>query len=130
MEQDSQMHKFWMSLPFWWILLTAIYVTLTFLGGRYVAGPLGLFIPIGIWNLFFSFETASGAHPWIITFPLVLVTIFGGEWLLRKWSSPSVVKFILILGILFILTIAVDFAIWGNWQSLEFLRAGGKIKCC
>mgnify|MGYP001610204390 CR=1 FL=1 len=96
----------------------------------YVAGVFGLFVPIGVWNLFFSFETAGGSHPWVITFPLVLLTIFGGEWLIRKLNLSPALKIFVILGILFALTIAVDFVIWGNWQSRELLRAGGKIRCC
>ena len=128
MEQESWIHKFVVTLPFWWIVLTAIYVGLAFfLGGGYVASLLGLFVPIGVWNFFYSLEMAGGNRPWIITFPLVLLTVFGGEWLIRKINLSPALKVFVILGILFALTIAVDFIIWGNWQSLELLKAGGKI---
>ena len=130
MGQATRLYKFLMSLPFWWILLTTIYVVLTFLDGGYFAGLLGLFVPIGVSNFFFSFRTFSGrgSHAWIVVFPLILVTIFCGEWFLRKWRLSPVTKILLILGILFILTVAVDFVIWGSWASLQFLKAGGEIK--
>lgn len=82
---------------------------------------LGLFVPIGFWNFGYSLTQMK----WFITFPLVLVTIFGGEKYLRKMDLSPIVKTIIILGILFILTIVVDFVIWGKWQSLELLKAGG-----
>ena len=122
-----------MSLPFWWLLLTAVYVTLTFLGGGYIAGLLGFFVPIGIWNLFFSIAGPANRlfeHPWIITFPLVLITVSGGEYILRKINSNALIRFLLIFLILFILTIAVDLIIWQDWHSLGFFMAGAKVKCC
>ncbi len=113
-----------MSLPFWWVLLTAIYLILlspfengdgavSFLG--LFVPILGLFVPIGFYNLAFS-------GLWVvIIFPLILLTVFGGERLLRKLNLSPIMKFLAILGILFLLTIAVDVIIWGTWRSLALL---------
>ncbi|MBI2004617.1 hypothetical protein HYS79_00460 [Patescibacteria group bacterium] len=134
MEQESRIYKFFMTLPFWWILLTAIYVGLTFSGWLYAAALLGLFVPIGVWDmLFFRFAISGypvggiGLWDFAIGFVLVLLTIFGGEWLIRKIKLSPAMKIFVILGILFALTIVVDFVLWGNWQTLELLKVGGEI---
>jgi hypothetical protein len=124
MEQKSRMYNFLMSLPFWWILLTIIYIALSFLNPGYITATIGLFVPIGIWNIYFSFTIIKLT----IIFLLVLSVTFGGEWLIRKINMSPIIKIFVILSILFILTIVVDFIIWGGWPSLDLLKAGGKIK--
>lgn len=84
---------------------------------------IGFFVPIGIANASMSFEE----NLWLTTFPLVLLVVFGGEYLLRKVQLNIYLKLLLISLILFFLTIAVDLIIYGKWGSLLFFQQGGNI---
>jgi hypothetical protein len=121
MKEKSRWRRLSVSLPFWWIVLTAVYLpfSFSFIGGGMVlslAGLVGLFVPMGIWN--FSASRENGVQ--FITFPLVLLVVFGGGWILDRQSFSRAAKLFLIAGILLALTLAVDLIIWGKWASLSF----------
>ena len=119
--EQTRTQKILLSLPLWWAGLTVIYICLNFIPGiSALAALLGLFVPIGIWN----FIIASGTTR-LIVLPLVILAVFGGEYVLRKLDLSPLKKFLIVALILFLLTIAVDFIIWGRWQSLFFLMGGG-----
>src|SRR3989344_4753766 len=132
MEQKSQVIK--ASLPFWWILLTVVYLAsfLIFdvfrgLHGFYVEiifkaiTLVGLFVPLGLGNFVASLEGSK----WLIVYPLILGTVFGGEYLLlkatHKWKLSFAIKLFFILVILCVLTFVVDFILWHCWVSFAFL---------
>ncbi len=132
MNKKSWIYKLFGNLPSAWIILTLVYLGMTFLTKKlyvskilgYITGLLGMFVPIGVWNFVFSLEKKN---KWIIVFPLVLLVVFGGEAYIRKFNLSPVKKVLVIFGILFTLTIGVDFIIYGMWQSLTLLLSGGKI---
>jgi hypothetical protein len=116
------------SLPVIWLLTTTLYLTLQAFGVfNWLKGVLGLFVPIGYWNFTFSIHGTDYSLgedfmlPWILAFPLVLVIIFGGEYLLRKKQVRGIKRFFAVFLILLICTALVDFIIWGKWQSIPYM---------
>ncbi len=127
--QENSIKQYLNTLPVFWAVLTAVYTSLTFplidgkmewLGSIY--GIIGLFVPIGLFNFLLSFDE----NKWFITFPLVLLGVFGGEYILRRMSISVFQKACLALALLFILTIAVDLIIYGEWMSLQFIWDSGE----
>ncbi len=115
-----------------WIVLTILYLA-TFIGSgavqnpiRYVSNPvIGLFVPIGPWNFLFSIkpdETVRIHNGWIVVFPLTLVTLFLGDQFAKKRELPCKIRIFYNLGILFLLTLAVDLVLWREWKSLDLVR--------
>jgi len=143
MEQESPSQKVLVNLPSLWLHLTIIYILLNYatglivrisgflgLGILYITRFVGLFVPIGPLSFISSLSNPNPNSlikmPALIIFPLVLVTIFGGEYLLKKLKLPPLVRFLINIFILFMLTIAVDFIIWQHWLSWGILMMGGK----
>lgn len=126
MEQKLRYKGFLISLPFWWVMLTAVYLVLQWSHTDFLtfwSAWVGLFVPLGMFNT----AASLGTHVWPITFSLILIVVFGGEWLLGKRNMSPLIRIFLILVILFSLTIIVDFIIWHTWGSLEYLKNNGKL---
>jgi hypothetical protein len=122
------------NLWFDWVVLTLIYIA-TFTGAgeisnhfRYIFNPLvGLFVPIGPWNLLAIFQTPGPAalaptqHAWIYVLPLLFAVLFFGNWFGKIYISNIYLRIFVNLLILLVLTFWVDLIIWqkwGSWQNL------------
>ncbi|MDO8566560.1 MAG: hypothetical protein Q7R58_00205 [bacterium] len=78
---------------------------------------LGMFVPFGVWNTIMSFSTQG-----LITFPLLVASLFGADNIASNLQITGLVKRQLFnLVWLLLLTLAVDFVIWGKWVSLGLL---------
>ena len=111
-----------------WLSLTVIYLALIFGGifggvtARTLFGFIGLFVPYGFWNglLTISSFRAQFKPLVILTFLISLCCLFFTDFLTRKLGVKSLyAKVFINLVILFILTIIVDYSIWGKWASLD-----------
>lgn len=131
---------FFLSLWFFWFFITLIYL-LTFFTGGWVRGNwnyginniLGFFTPMGFGNLVGSIAqhynphttiesfllTANHNYKWIITFPLLFLTLFIGDKIGKKFIPSPIVRVIYNLTILVFLTMVLDWFIWGHWFSLS-----------
>jgi len=80
-------------------------------------GAVGMFVPFGIWNTLASFSSRG-----LITFPLLIVSLFYADRVAAKILVPDgFVKIVFNLVWLLVLTLAVDYVIYGTWQSLQVL---------
>jgi hypothetical protein len=119
------------TLWFDWLSITALYV-LTFYGSGntasafYVLNPIiGLFVPIGWWNLLAMFQPSSPAtlpatsYAWIYVLPLLFGLFFARRVFDKTCASKFWLRILLNLGLLFLATMCVDFIIWHEWKSWE-----------
>lgn len=126
LEQNGSQNHFMNRLSSFWVALTSVYLIVLYLFKiKSIAAFIGFFVPLGISNVIYSF---SNSYKWLIVFPLVFVTVFGGEKLLRKKNVLGWKKVFFILMVLFFLTIVVDFIIWGEWQSFKYFLKGGTLE--
>ncbi len=121
-----------LSIWTWWVVFTILYLA-TFIGGGAVQNPvryvlnaiIGLFVPIGPWNLLFSIkpdETVKIHNGWVIIFPLTLLTFFWTEKFAKKNPLPCTLRIFYNLGVLLVLTLVVDLVLWHQWKSLDLVR--------
>lgn len=111
-----------------WLLLTSLYI-LTFPSSE-IGGPfsilnalIGLFVPIGPWNLLAMFQPAGLAtlpatsYSAVYVLPLLCTVLFVGTRLERKYIPKFGMRFALNLIILFSISICTDMIIWHEWKS-------------
>lgn len=123
MEQTPK-QKILLSLPFWWIALTVLYIGMGFLRVPFaLTGLVGLFVPIGVLSLYYLLSSFSDASFYALI--LVLIVPFYGEYLLRKFDIVGQKKIVLMLCALLLLTLGVDFLLYHTWQSLGLWFANG-----
>ena len=123
MEQTWK-QKIFSSLRFWWIALTVIHFSISFLPMlSFFAGFVGLFVPLSVWN--FLGAVGTPAIFFVFVIPVVILVVYGGEYFLGKMNLSPFKKFFFMVTILFLLTMLVDFIIWGRWQSLIYFQSGG-----
>src|SRR3989344_3837714 len=127
---NNRITKYIDSLSFWWIVLTLVYIPLTFLNDLLNEGSIsvfvsliGLFVPIGFLSIFGIFlgtiwaKTLGYAVGLIIGLVAMFVTltcIFLGDRWIKKSNVSFFTKIILIFLILFLLTMFVDYSVIGQ----------------
>jgi hypothetical protein len=116
----------------WWFGLTVLYVIALFTipDGSIFAKPLdvlGLFVPYGLWNPLYTY----GAFVHIELLPLAALAITicclaTADRIAGKLNihSPAV-KVVFNLCLLLVLTVIVDYSIWGQWFSMRLLLGYG-----
>jgi hypothetical protein len=108
----SILARFWVS----WLVITLVYIRTMFAESPSY-GIIGMFVPFGIWNTPSSFSWRGA-----ITFPLLVVSLFCADWVAAKIHVPDgFVKIVFNLFWLLVLTFAVDYVIYGTWQSLQLV---------
>ncbi len=126
-----------LSLWFWWLITTLVYIGLQFSGLlksegggasplSYAHGFLGLFVPFGVWNGIAVLQTFFG---WgLLAVALFIVMVFGGDTLISRYGVTSgTTKVFYNLLVLLILTLLVDVIFYGGWQSWTWFTYGGDI---
>ena len=122
---ESNINSFWnrsrYSLWSYWIVLTLFYLILGFSGIVPLKFTLfiGLFVPIGFFNLMSMFTT--GYWGTFLSIPVLFLLIFSGNKQLNKFNITGIKRIVLNLILLFIFTIIIDLIIWHTWQSINFL---------
>ena len=119
------------NLWFDWIILTLIYL-ITFYGSGEMASPfyllnplVGLFVPIGFWNLTAMFQAASPAtlpatsYAFLYVLPLLFLVLFFGNRFGKERVQKFWLRVLLNLISLLLLTAFVDLIIWHKWYSWE-----------
>lgn len=119
--------KFWV----WWLMLTAVYVGLCFLGGLdnpgtgtmlgYLTGFVGMFVPFGMLSILFL---PSNPLTLFIFLILIFLSIFNGV-IICRFGLSAKQEILLNLAVLFVLTLLADISIYGEWNSLKILSEGG-----
>src|SRR3989344_6115999 len=111
--KDPFYNYFW----FPWIVLTILYIVLSS-SVPIVGYFIGLFVPFGFFNVIFSFISYSG----LVTFSLLLFSLFAADSFALKLKIRNPLKRVVLnLVWLFLLTFAVDFILYGQWESLNVL---------
>lgn len=130
----------WSRLWFLWAILTALYLLL-YLGLDSYSRPiekavqiLGLFVPFGLWNgSAFLISLSRGiSHRSLLIVPAGIFSLFviflGNKILNHYFQLHPAVKLILNLAVLLLLTILVDYSIWGTWASLGLVTGSFKVE--
>ena len=110
-----------------WYFLTALYLALFFSSAKAerIAAVVGLFVPIGPFNLLASIYGGYNVHTqhgWLITFPLTIGVFVLADFIANKWKMPVLLRVGYNLLILLAVTVAVDFVLWHEWKSWNWLN--------
>ena len=119
MGKEINKKTFSLNLVHWWLLLTLLYVVLFMLRIEYVATFIGLFVPFGPSNLLLLITSFSPVF--VVAILVIFLVLFYGRKYINKLEISSILKFFIILLLLFLLTIAVDFIIYQRWASYDLL---------
>lgn len=125
-------YPWYLNMWFSWVVATGVYtililngaLTLERYGGTFFArsaGLIGLFVPIGAFNLEFSLVRGV----WWIIFPLVAVAVLVSDAIAGKYKIDPTMKIAINLGLLLIATLCVDLIIWQQWVSWRIFVDGG-----
>lgn len=112
-------YSFYNNLWFIWLFLTAVYILTWRYSDNFLIGNrfIGIFVPFGYWNTAASISLAG-----LITFPLLFGSLFFAERIADKIKIPNQIhKIFFNLLWLFLLTMLVDYIIWGNLASFNVL---------
>ena len=114
--------RYILSIWVMWFFLTALYLVLLFskIHGQDVAGVVGLFVPIGLFNLAASIHggyNGQTQHAWLITFPMTIGVFVLADFIAIKWKMPLLLRAGYNLLVLLAVTAAVDFMLWHEWNS-------------
>lgn len=74
-------------------------------------GFMGLFVPFGVFNIVY------GGWYWMVYIPVIFII----DYCIGRCRCDFWIKVVLSIVILFIVTIFVDYLIWGGWESLNLL---------
>lgn len=126
----------WSRLWFLWAILTLLYLLLYLSIDSHlrpiekVIYIIGLFVPFGIWNgsaVISSLSEMSYGESFIL--PAAIFSLFviflGNKILNHYFHLHPAIKLILNLAVLLLLTILVDYSIWGTWASLGLITGSG-----
>jgi hypothetical protein len=106
-----------LSLPFWWFLVTAVQLLLLMFGSQtgaveWLVKPVirlvDLVVPYGIWN---AAQVKSATVFWHVASFFAVLAV--GEYIGRRLTLTPSRKILYNLGILFLWTATVEWAIWG-----------------
>ena len=105
-----------------WFFLTALYLVLLFskIHAQEVAAVVGLFVPIGPFNLAASIHggyDGQTQHAWLITFPPTIGVFVLADFIANKWKMPALLRVGYNLLVLLAVTAAVDLILWHEWKS-------------
>ena len=125
-------YQWYTSFWFSWLVVTAIYLLLSFAGGLgvyqgtflgYVTGLFGLVTPIGVFSFMASLEGWR-----MVAFLIVAVSVLGVDAAVARFASGPFSPFLKIMfniAILFVLTFLVDLVLYQAWPSLTIFLNGG-----
>lgn len=118
-----------LTIWYWWIGLTLIYLVLFFLNASInkviglnitpIVGLVGLFVPFGYFNGVFGIIGTGGLM--LIVF---LVILYFFEKTTKKFNLSPTAKIISILLLLLVITFLVDMLLWREWCSMTILTQG------
>lgn len=109
-----------LSIWFWWIVLTTIYLVgfvSTPDSWNRLVGLVGLFVPFGFFNSILLYAN------------IIFVLIFFGilylfEKITKKYQPHPAIKIIANLLLLLVITYLVDNFLWGDWCSMNLFLHG------
>lgn len=115
-------YSFW----FWWLVLTGLYLGLSFGFGwigsfpAVIGAAIGFFVPMGYWNFLGAFGLFTGGGMAFLTFPVLILGVIFFDKIAYHFRVAGKWKIILNLAGLLALTFIVDLLIWGHWATVEF----------
>ena len=121
--EDTKLERWWRSAltSLWgaWLVVTFItFLLLMFAGGR---GARWSHLPYAIFNLFTPVLLGNLSQRCLEVFALLGFTLLVGGLLGRSIQWP-LLRIVYNLSVLFTLTVACDFLVWGHWMSWAILH--------